>query len=33
MQMIALCTDIEVAEREGAIAIVEEIVLKMAMLT
>ena len=27
---VALCADVEVAEREGAIAVVEEAVLKMA---
>ena len=27
---VALCADVEIAEREGAIAVVEEAVLKMA---
>jgi len=27
---VALCADVEVAEREGAIAVVEEAILKMA---
>jgi len=29
-KMVALCADVEVAEREGAVAVVEETVLKMA---
>ena len=27
---VALCADVEVAERKGAVAVVEEVVLKMA---
>ena len=29
-KMVALCADVEVAEREGAVAVVEETMLKMA---